>query len=278
MKRELYKKMRQSNIQTKLELIDRKIALNYLKKNRANRNLSRLISRRYADIMRRDEWINNGQGIIFDDEGFLRDGQHRLQAVVEADTIIEINVTRGVPADAFDTVDTGKKRLASDALTMVGEVNTSQLAAALRLLYHYDNEALHEWSHPMKRASNRQILEVMKNNIGMRACLTESNRKDIIRFITPSVCATAYYIFQRIEPEAADVFLSRLKEGIGLSQNNPVYRLRELLINMVSRGVKKPAPQLLALFIKAWNLTREKKTTKVLMFRLESGEQYPRAI
>lgn len=71
-----------------------------------NNNIRPLITRdvtAYANVMRRGEWQLTHQGIAFNEDGFLVDGQHRLAAIVESGVTVRMIVTRGVKrADAMD--------------------------------------------------------------------------------------------------------------------------------------------------------------------------------
>lgn len=56
------------------------------------------------------------QGIAFDKNGILRDGQHRLTAIVDEGRDAKMVVTFGIAPEAFSVMDTGSRRTASDVL------------------------------------------------------------------------------------------------------------------------------------------------------------------
>jgi hypothetical protein len=86
-----------------------------LKKNlRHNRDVRGDRVSHWADQMRKGEWINSHQGIAFDTNGNLCDGQHRLMAIVEANVSVKMMVTHGVPAEVFQICDCGLTRTISD--------------------------------------------------------------------------------------------------------------------------------------------------------------------
>ena len=85
----------------------------------------------FADAMRRDEWALVGM-LVLDDKGRLRDGHHRLRAVVEADKTVDFYVLRGVPERDLDKIDTGKVRTLSDRLRILRPgVTNAPLRAAV---------------------------------------------------------------------------------------------------------------------------------------------------
>ena len=98
-------------------------AQEYLRTSLGNRPISKVYVRSYADTMRRGGWMLNGVPIIFDNNGHLQDGHHRLLAVIEAGIPVRFDVRRGAPAEAFTTYDTGRHRNISQILAMQGVKN-----------------------------------------------------------------------------------------------------------------------------------------------------------
>ena len=67
-------------------------ASEWLAANTTNRPVSKAVVRSFAQAMRRGEWMVTHQGIAFDTQGVLVDGQHRLAAIIEADRPVELTV------------------------------------------------------------------------------------------------------------------------------------------------------------------------------------------
>lgn len=89
-------------VTSKVETITPEIATEMLKMNSRNprKTMSRSKIQQYADIISAGLWQMNGEAIIFDEDGFLKNGQHRLCAIIKAGKPIRTVVTRGVPRDA----------------------------------------------------------------------------------------------------------------------------------------------------------------------------------
>ena len=83
-------------------------------KNSKNRKLRGWWAEALAAAIRRGEWITTHQGIAFDEDGNIIDGQHKLKAVVLAKIPIEMMVFHGVPRSAFSVLDIGTKRSYAD--------------------------------------------------------------------------------------------------------------------------------------------------------------------
>jgi hypothetical protein len=97
-------------VRSKVQMVTPTKAEEWLGANTSNRPLSKPTVRAFAEAMRRGEWVVTHQGIAFDSSGVLVDGQHRLAAIVEADTAVELTVFTDVGQGAFDVLDTGKRR------------------------------------------------------------------------------------------------------------------------------------------------------------------------
>jgi hypothetical protein len=100
---------------TVTEYVTPEKALEYLERNRINRPLSELDVARLAWDIRTGAFVTTGQGIEFDVNGDLVDGQHRLNAIVRAGQGVHLRVTRNAPSvDA--TRDRGRIRSIGDFL------------------------------------------------------------------------------------------------------------------------------------------------------------------
>lgn len=107
------------NILTRIETITPEKAKKYLEHNCINRKPNKSRVSQYATDMRNGKWQLNGETIIFDEDGMLKNGQHRLMAVVEADIPVQFLVVRGVPRDS-SLQDRGRMRSVSDAMIIDG--------------------------------------------------------------------------------------------------------------------------------------------------------------
>lgn len=86
-----------------VEKINPKKAKEYMRKNvnnpRGTNSLSRSHVKELADDMAAGLWQLNAEPIVFDEDGFLKNGQHRLAAVMMSGVTIEVVVIRGVSRD-----------------------------------------------------------------------------------------------------------------------------------------------------------------------------------
>lgn len=110
----------QATMTTRMENITPQIAAEYLSHNAPN---NRRIKRAHVEMLARDmaagEFKTTHQGIAFDTDGTLIDGQHRLQAIMMAGATVRMMVTRGCEKSAVLSVDRGATRTVHDAMTIM---------------------------------------------------------------------------------------------------------------------------------------------------------------
>ena len=100
-------------------MVDPALAASWLAKNaQHNRPLRPTVVAGYAQQMQRGQWQLTHQGVAFDVNGILIDGQHRLSAVVQSNCIVPMMVTINAPSVAFEALDCGIGRTIGDRLKM----------------------------------------------------------------------------------------------------------------------------------------------------------------
>jgi hypothetical protein len=115
-----------------------------LKRNAKNRKVVHAQVLYYAGQMQRADWIKTGQPLIFDTEGDLDDGQHRLWAGYLSLTTFPTYVVSDVQPvpNLFAYIDNGRVRSMADALATQGHNGLSGLMTKmLKLVEQYDAEA-----------------------------------------------------------------------------------------------------------------------------------------
>jgi len=141
----------------KWELVTPKIAEEYLKCNVGNRRLRPKDVERYSSDMGNGRWWLTHQGIAFDDEGNLIDGQHRLMAQIKAGVTLHWLVIRGLPHKASAVVDNNIVRTAQDMAFYLDRDITGPMIGVARCL----NEGYRQQSNKL---SNLALLEMVDNH------------------------------------------------------------------------------------------------------------------
>ena len=120
-----------------IQIITPEIAKGYLLKNTDNRNKRGWWVSGLANMIKRGEWVLTHQGIGITKSGKLLDGQHRLEAIIEANIPVPMMVTTGVSDDAYKVLDNGIKRTLAD-LTGINQRTAEVCRVLARLAYGGD--------------------------------------------------------------------------------------------------------------------------------------------
>lgn len=121
-----------NKIETKIMLVTPSMAREWLATNTRNRPLNKANVNKFAVAIKTGKWNLIGDAIQFDENGVLVNGQHRLEAVIMADTAAMFLVMWGMNEDAWITEGCGKVKGTSDILCRVELDQPRAVAAAMR--------------------------------------------------------------------------------------------------------------------------------------------------
>lgn len=249
--------------------------------NSKNRTVRQAYVERLAADMREGRWQGrNGEAIRFDKDGRLVDGQHRLYASVKANTPFESLVVYDVEPEAYSTIGIGSKKSLGDFLGPVaGEKNTALLAAALRLATMWLDGNLARTKEGKYHPTYARMEETLAENPAIRESVNwVTAHRETRRVLTGTFACLIHFAAIKTEKRAqGENFLSRLGDGLGLMEDDPVYQLRRFLLSQKgpTPGQRRAGQQyVLALAIKAWNAYRNEEKLKLLKFSV--NEEFPR--
>ncbi|WP_392754722.1 hypothetical protein [Streptomyces sp. LN590] len=254
------------------------LAAQWLTLNTNNRPLSKNTVQQLAAQIQRGEWQLTHQGIAFDEDEVLIDGQHRLAAIVKAGTTVPLTVTHGVPRTAFTVMDTGRKRTGRDALALVGEANATHLAAALRGLHLYLQTPNSAWSGGSSVTSNDQLLVVLEKHPGIREALHHGIALNRACRLTVTAATIGWYVTTETRP---DIDQSAWREGVVtgalLKSGDPRLTLRNTMLSLAAGRTHRrrdDSREHLLYYLKSWNAWVEGRSMKLL--RRSPNETMPR--
>jgi hypothetical protein len=251
----------------------------YLRTQARNRRLRQTHLQWLAGAMRRGEWEQNGEAIKFDWNGQLRDGQHRLQAIVESGVVLELLVVEGLRPEAQETMDTGARRNMSDVLALRGERNTAMLAATLGVLWRIQEDVLRKLDSGggAVRSTPKELLKLLEQEPEIRNFLQQGRAVSERVQIPASLAAAFWYVFNRIDAEDADKFFHSLKSGEDLSEGDPIFALRRFLERERQSSRILPRYRTAGMIVKAWNSWRRGETVRAISFRAggANAEDFP---
>lgn len=262
------------------------MAAHWLARGGKNRKLNARRVDNLSAAIHRGEWRLTGDTIKLDAAGRVRDGQHRLQAIVKAQISAISLVVRGVGEDAFDVMDSGRSRTIGDVLGMHGYVSFNALAGAARLLFFAERfgdmfSSTRESERIITAVTTLQYIE-QHSEIENGIRLGDRVRKAGLQG-GASTWGALMTLFLRADAEKAYEFGHYLSTGEGLGKGHPALMLRNRLLwrrNGSSAVRAEGRKEMAAICIKAWNAFREGRTVQALWFRTEGPkpEVFPKAI
>lgn len=262
-----------SKVSTTTETVTPAMAESWLEKNKDNRPVRDHHVRMLAKEMQEGRWHLNGEAIVFDWNGHLLDGQHRLWASYEHHQSFHTVVVRGIDPAAFKTLDSGMKRSAGDVLAKAGIQYGTLTAAALRLVHFYETGAKDHLI--IGRMSNAETLDLVRTYPRIKEAVgLIGPRADLKRVLPLTAMAAFIYFALEGDAERALPFIEAMATGAELRRGDPRLACRNYFMNLRQRGgARPPARVQLALLIKAWNALIEEREVGVLKFG--DNEDYP---
>lgn len=238
------------------------IARHWLEKyNTANRAVSKPTVKKYAAQMASGRWHDHGAVIKFA-AGRMVNGQHTCNAVIESNATIRAVVLTGVSDELFTVEDTGKKRSASDVLTIEGvQPWQSQTAAAgaHHLLCYSDGYPL--WSNLKYQNQDVRDFYLERPKYGelvdFLSTLPRTNPA-----ITYGPSAALIYLFAQKDYPLAIRFFSALLTGASIDETDAVFHLRKWLMDSMLAGDRPSLCEQMIATVKAWNCHRAGKKIK----------------
>lgn len=221
--------------------------------NTRNRRLSAVWQKIRAAIFR-DAWWPNGEAIVFDSNGRLINGQHRLKAISESEMAVPCFVFYGINPEAFSTYDQGKKRNSADVLSIEGYAHTSHLATALGWQMVYDAGDIDKAGH--RTVPNDRAVELAKEYPKLAesvawACAHQN------KLIPPGLLTFLHCQFLMKDANLTAQFFERVIEAVGVVKPSWEYGLRRRLEELIGVRDDNTQIEIAALIIKCWNRLRQ---------------------
>ena len=212
-----------------IQTITPKKAMEMLANNPDNRLIRKSHVAVLANEMASGRWQVTAQGISLTDNGQVVDGQHRLSAVIIANTPVQMMVATGVTKEAIDVYDIGAKRSVSDTLHIRDGLLNSNLATAACKQIAAINYQFQTLALPV--ALVRDILAEFGNEI-----------QDAIKLLSPLKQARKAWIvgavaFAMRHDKSIRRFAEDVGIGEGLSRGMPAMTVRSWLINNTAEAL-----------------------------------------
>lgn len=258
------------------------VAENFLRYNVKNRKVSEKQVLFLTNEMKQGRFIENGEAIIFDKNGELKDGQHRLLSIIKSEKSYNIPIIRGVEPLAMATYDTGKNRSAGDVLTLNGFKNGNYIAAFIKLVYKFSKKgSKHREANGNSRMdslTNQQVLEFCSENYDwindmFKACISIYDKQTIKVLPVTSLMLIAYLIDKENPSVEVYDFLGHLSGNSRQSETATSYLYAKLSNSKLN---KEPLNfyWVLGMSLKSWNFFADGNPA-IKYFRFSTDQELP---
>jgi hypothetical protein len=242
-------------------IITPEIAKELLKRNVDNRPLRAVVVDNYRRVIEAGNWHLTHQGLAMDRRGVLQDGQHRLQACINAEKPIAVSMTVGLPVDNFKAIDEGRNRSVADLFGKDGEVDVNLLGTVVRIIAAAREPFPHAFLK--LKTPNEVLYDSFK---GDPERLRDSVRWGRVRspqakIVASALCCSHYLLLEANgrNNDYVAAFLRGLVTGtkgdsrVLLDADDPRLLLRDQLQLRRERHHRTRAVDQLAMIIWAWN-------------------------
>jgi len=275
--------LKESNLKVEMVLVTPELAENYLKFNLKNRKVSNSQVYFLSNEMKSGRFIENGESIVFDKNGELKDGQHRLRAIVKTGLSYFIPIVRGVGLSSMATYDTGKNRSAHDILTLNNYQYPNQVSALIKAIDKYSIRKSHAintgCSNRLAALTNQQVLSYCELNydwiLDLITKIGPIYQSSSPKVLTTTSLALIAYLIGGEKPKN-EVF-DFLKYLMGLRKEQgcaPSYLYAKLLNSKIN---KDPLNffWILGMALKSWNFYSEGNPS-LKSFRFDISKELPK--
>lgn len=242
----------------KLMTVTPKLASEWLGKNRKNRNLRPALVSRYARDMKAGRWEVTGEAVKFNTDGNLTDGQHRLAAILQSGTAVDLFVVHNLNGHSQDVMDTGTRRSAQDMLLLNGKRNTAVLASAVRLCLNWQVGNLKtSASFPSFSPTHSEVLDFAESDPRIQWAADRARHFYTagLRSLKPSVMAFCLWLMADEDASAANTFFQSMADMTTDGPGDPRYALLRRLHTMRDEKVTQVFQATAVL--KAWQAWRK---------------------
>lgn len=255
-----------------LKTVTPRMAKDWLKRNVRNRAVRPSMVDAYARDMLAGRWQVTGEAIKFDTNDALSDGQHRLSAIVKSGVAVEMLIVRGVAPDAQTVMDSGAKRTASDALTLVGQKNPAVLAAAARFALREPGAGFMDDRERVPNPTNSEIAAFIEETPSIHHAADLAQHYYPSFDAPPSVLAVCWMRFAAIELEDAALFFSAVANNSTDGLGDPRSALIRRLANARRNNERLTQVAYLSMIFRAWNAWRAGKSLTSLPAESRHGD------
>ena len=189
----------------------------------------------YKRDMQNNNWSLTGDTIKFGTDGYLKDGQNRLAACIQAQTPFTTHVTFGIDPNTFHHMDSGKNRGADDVLAIMGVKNFSKVAQEIKFLLNWEKGK----TNTAGGISNDQIKDAYLNKYNpdlLQEGVSWARKVYAQTYYTHGqVAATFYLAVEAGYRDEIEDFFNCMMNGTGKATSGPIKLMRQITFLRANR-------------------------------------------
>jgi hypothetical protein len=239
-------------MRTELVKVTPEMAQVWLQMNSKNRPMRTRWVEELANTIKRGEFQLTHQGIAFDTDGVLLDGQHRLAAIFLADIAVEMMVTWGAPPETFQALDIGQKR----SMSFITKNSIGVVSVARFLLMMADGDI-----HTRRAYTPVQISKAIEKIKLIDDPIMQLNTRFRRRHIASAQVTSAAITVARMNPEKSDKVVAAYEAAARQDFQNMPFSIQSLW-SQLSDNVAKSRSDLTARAYVAFSRCFEDNTTQ----------------
>lgn len=200
---------------------------------RPNRNISASFISAYGRDLIAGNWIVTHQGMAFDVNRQLFDGQHRCKMLIETKKRIMVSINFGLPVEAADVTDKGKPRRVVESLAIKGKPTPSKVIACMNSILRIEQRVPGTTTKKFTGAEIEDALGRYHRQIESAIATGQLTCK--LNPLPASVWGPAMYVDFRIGENIIE-FIKRVAVGAELGENSPEWLLSRFVSKKRSLG------------------------------------------
>lgn len=182
----------------------------------------------YKKDMQENNWSLTGETIKFGTDGFLKDGQNRLAACVQAQTPFTTHVIFGIDPETFHHMDTGKNRGGDDILAIMGVKQSKNTSLLIKFLLNWEagrtNTSGVIQNQRIKDAYlNKYDVELLKESLSWGRQVYDQTRYPI-----GQTSSTYYMAVEAGLKDEIERFFTAMINGTGSATSGPVKLMKHV--------------------------------------------------
>lgn len=219
-------------------------------------------------------WRPSVATLKVDTNAKIDDGQHRLLAAIKSGKAVNFILQFGFLPSDIHIIDSGiKARTLTDIASMYypNAKYIEQIPPVFRFQHEFEGERIGSAAHAANRWSSAgpdEFLKWVENNPDIFEFITESERlrSSGDRLLSGKVFNGLKWIMDKLNKDESDRFFTRLSNGVGILENDPVFTLRKVLIRQKTdlTAQRLSGRRLVIAIIHCWNKHINGEELKVL--------------